>query len=41
VDESRILSVEHRLLALANAIAVRYFLQGAGQGRAEKVTGLA
>ena len=41
LHESRILSVEHRLLALANAIAMRYFLQGAGQGRAEKVTGLA
>ena len=41
LDESRILSVEHRLLALANSIAARYFLQGAAQGRAEKVTGLA
>jgi len=41
LDESSILSVEHRLLALANAIAARYFLQGAGQARAEKVTGLA
>lgn len=41
LDKSRILSVEHRLLALANSIAARYFLQGAAQGRAEKVTGLA
>jgi uncharacterized alpha-E superfamily protein len=40
-DESSILSVEQRLLALANAIAGRYFLQGAGQRRAEKTTGLA
>ncbi len=41
LNESSILSVEHRLLALANAIAARYFLQGAGQARAENVTGLA
>jgi uncharacterized circularly permuted ATP-grasp superfamily protein/uncharacterized alpha-E superfamily protein len=41
VDDASILSVENRLLALANAIAARYFLQGAGQGRAEKVIGLA
>ncbi len=41
LDDSRILAVEQRLLALANAIAARYFLQGASQGRAEKVTGLA
>jgi uncharacterized alpha-E superfamily protein len=41
VDETSILSIEKRLLALANAIAARYFLQGAVQGRAEKVTGLA
>ncbi len=41
LDDSRILWVEQRLLTLANAIAARYFLQGAGQGRAEKVTGLA
>lgn len=41
LDDTGILSVEHRLLTLANAIAARYFLQGAGQGRAEKVTGLA
>ena len=40
LDESSILGVEQRLLALANAIAARYFLQGAGHGRAEKVTGL-
>jgi len=41
LDDSRILAVEQRLLALANAIAARYFLQGASQERAEKVTGLA
>lgn len=41
LDDARILAVEQRLLALANAIAARYFLQGAAHGRAEKVTGLA
>lgn len=41
LDEATILRVEQRLLAIANAIATRYFLQGATQGRAEKVTGLA
>jgi uncharacterized alpha-E superfamily protein len=41
LDDSRILAVEQRLLALANAISARYFLQGAAHGRAEKVTGLA
>jgi uncharacterized alpha-E superfamily protein len=39
LDDSRILAVEQGLLTLANAIAARYFLQGAGQVRAEKVTG--
>ena len=41
LDNSRILAIEQRLLTLANAIAARYFLQGAAQGRAEKITGLA
>ena len=41
LDDSGILAIEQRLLALGNAIATRYFLQGAGHGRAEKVTGLA
>ena len=41
LDDVRILAIEQRLLALANAIAARYFLQGAAHGRAEKVTGLA
>jgi uncharacterized alpha-E superfamily protein len=41
LNDSRILAVEQKLLALANAIATRYFLQSASQGRAEKVTGLA
>jgi uncharacterized circularly permuted ATP-grasp superfamily protein/uncharacterized alpha-E superfamily protein len=40
LDDERILEFEEKLLALANAIAVRYFLPGAGEGRAEKVTGL-
>ena len=40
LDDSRILAIEQELLSLANAIAARYFLQGASQGRAEKVTGL-
>ena len=40
LDDARILAVEQGLLTLANAIAARYFLQGASQGRAEKVTGL-
>ena len=41
LDDSKILAIEQRLLALGNAIAARYFLQGAGHGRAEKITGLA
>ncbi|WP_342634541.1 circularly permuted type 2 ATP-grasp protein [Roseiarcus fermentans] len=41
LDDARILAIEQRLLLLANAIAARYFLHGAGQGRAEKITGLA
>jgi uncharacterized circularly permuted ATP-grasp superfamily protein/uncharacterized alpha-E superfamily protein len=41
LDDARILAIEQRLLALANAIAVRYFLHGAAQGRAEKILGLA
>src|SRR5271165_7258616 len=41
LDDLRILEIEQRLLALGNAIATRYFLQGAAHGRAEKVTGLA
>jgi uncharacterized alpha-E superfamily protein len=40
LDDARILAIEEELLALANAIAARYFLHGAGPGRAEKVTGL-
>ena len=39
LNDARILTFEQKLLALANAIAARYFLQGAGEGRAEKVTG--
>ena len=41
LDEMGILAIEQQLLTLANAIAARYFLQGAGQARAEKITGLA
>ena len=41
LDDSRILAIEQRLLALANAIAGRYFLHGPAHGRAEKITGLA
>jgi uncharacterized alpha-E superfamily protein len=41
LDDKGILAIEQQLLMLANAIAARYFLQGAGQGRAEKITGLA
>ena len=40
LDDARILAFEQKLLALANAIAARYFLQGTGESRAEKVTGL-
>jgi uncharacterized alpha-E superfamily protein len=41
LDDSRIWAIEQRLLALANAIAARYFLPGADKERAEKVMGLA
>jgi uncharacterized alpha-E superfamily protein len=40
LDDARILAFEQKLLALANAIAARYFLPGASEGRAEKVTRL-
>ena len=41
VDDSRILAVEQRVMTLADAIAARYFLQGAAAGRAEPAPGLA
>jgi len=41
IEEPSILAIERRLTTLAEAIASRYFLQGAAQGRAEKITGLA
>ncbi len=41
LNDSRILVSNSGFSTLANAIAARYFLHGAGQGRAEKVTGLA
>jgi len=41
VTADYILSVERRLMSLADAIAARYFLQGANAARAEKQMGLA
>jgi uncharacterized circularly permuted ATP-grasp superfamily protein/uncharacterized alpha-E superfamily protein len=41
IEDRDILGVEQRLMTLAEAIAARYFLQGAHHARAEKVTGLA
>ncbi len=41
VTSDFVLSIERRLMDLANAIAARYFLQGANAGRAEKQVGLA
>jgi uncharacterized circularly permuted ATP-grasp superfamily protein/uncharacterized alpha-E superfamily protein len=41
IDDQAILGVEQRLMSLGEAIAARYFLQGAHHARAEKVTGLA
>jgi uncharacterized alpha-E superfamily protein len=41
LDDSSILAIEQRLMTLAEAIAARYFLQGAAHIRSEKVTGLA
>ena len=41
IDDSRILAVEQRLTILADAIATRYFLQGALETRAEAAVGLA
>jgi uncharacterized circularly permuted ATP-grasp superfamily protein/uncharacterized alpha-E superfamily protein len=41
VDDSRILAVEQRVMTLADAIATRYFLQGAAAGRADASVGLA
>ena len=40
IRDAEILAVEQRLTALAEAIAARYFLQGAHHARAEKVAGL-
>ncbi len=40
LDGQEILAVEQRLMNLANAIADRYFLQGANAARAERATGL-
>jgi len=41
LEDSAIFTIEQRLLALASAIATRYFLHGPAHGRAEKATGLA
>ena len=41
LEDPRILAIEQRLATLAEAIAARYFLQGASHARAEKVIGLA
>ena len=41
IDIPTILGLENRFIALADAISARYFLEGAGMGRAEKPTGLA
>jgi uncharacterized circularly permuted ATP-grasp superfamily protein/uncharacterized alpha-E superfamily protein len=41
ITDQRILILEQRLTALAEAIGARYFLQGAQHARAEKVIGLA
>jgi uncharacterized circularly permuted ATP-grasp superfamily protein/uncharacterized alpha-E superfamily protein len=41
IEDQRILAFEQKLAALAEAIASRYFLQGASQARSEKVLGLA
>ena len=41
VTSEFLLSVERRLLSLADAIGARYFLQGANIAQAEKQVGLA
>ena len=41
IEDKRILAIEQRLATLAEAIATRYFLQGASQARAEKILALA
>jgi uncharacterized alpha-E superfamily protein len=41
IEDQRILGIEQRLETLAEAIATRYFLQGASHARAEKILGLA
>jgi uncharacterized circularly permuted ATP-grasp superfamily protein/uncharacterized alpha-E superfamily protein len=41
IGDQGILAIEQRLVALAEAIATRYFLQGASHARAEKIIGLA
>ncbi|MDB5649856.1 MAG: uncharacterized protein JWL62_1376, partial [Hyphomicrobiales bacterium] len=41
IDPAKILSIEQRLMSLAEAIAQRYFLQGPGSGRADRLMDLA
>ena len=41
LSDEKILVMEQRLMALADSIAVRYFLQGANGAREDKMTGLA
>jgi uncharacterized alpha-E superfamily protein len=41
IDDARILAVERRFIALAEAIATRYFLPGAARGRVEQTADLA
>jgi uncharacterized circularly permuted ATP-grasp superfamily protein/uncharacterized alpha-E superfamily protein len=41
IDDARILAVERRFIALAEAIATRYFLPGATRGRVEQTADLA
>lgn len=41
IDRPFILATEQKLMALSDAVAARYFLQGPQGGRAERLTGLA
>ncbi|MBX9738922.1 MAG: circularly permuted type 2 ATP-grasp protein [Beijerinckiaceae bacterium] len=41
IDPAKILAFEQRLMSLAEAIAERYFLQGPGSGRADRLMDLA
>jgi uncharacterized circularly permuted ATP-grasp superfamily protein/uncharacterized alpha-E superfamily protein len=41
LESAQVLAIEQRVMGLADAVATRYFLQGAGVARAEKPTGFA